>query len=177
MEQKQLGIRSRASSCAGSPQPALKEGGLFTVQNDDDDDSTEDGPVVRSASCPALEYAGSGFRFVADAGETNFDAAFAFPRAVIQGGADMGTRLSEDEVQSALEFGVHLFNPTIPEYTLRVPVLHQDDRRAAPVMDSTHLNHILLLQLPTPTTAPQFPRFHHPCISIPEVGAGPVEQT
>lgn len=35
--------------------------------------------------------------------------------AVIQGGADMGARLSEDEVQRALDFCVNLFNPTTPE--------------------------------------------------------------
>lgn len=34
---------------------------------------------------------------------------------VIQGGADMGKKLSEDEVQRALDFCVHLFSPTTPE--------------------------------------------------------------
>ncbi|OBZ69478.1 Tryptophan 2-halogenase [Grifola frondosa] len=39
---------------------------------------------------------------LADIEEDNFDKAFAFLRPVIQGGADMGKRLSEDEVQRAL---------------------------------------------------------------------------
>ncbi|TBU24654.1 FAD/NAD(P)-binding domain-containing protein [Dichomitus squalens] len=52
---------------------------------------------------------------LADIQENNFDKAFAFLRPVIQGGADMGTRLSEDEVQRALDFCVHLFDPTTPE--------------------------------------------------------------
>ncbi|KAM5533745.1 hypothetical protein V8D89_012618 [Ganoderma adspersum] len=50
-----------------------------------------------------------------DIEERNFDKAFAFLRPVIQGGADMGTRLAEDEVQRALDFCVHLFDPTTPE--------------------------------------------------------------
>jgi hypothetical protein len=37
------------------------------------------------------------------------------PATVIQGGAEMGARLSEDEVQRALDFCVHLFSPTTPE--------------------------------------------------------------
>ena len=68
-----------------------------------------------------------------DIEEKNFDKAFACirPRTylvarhpmrtsdschiVIQGGADMGKRLTEDEVQRALDFCVHLFDPTTPE--------------------------------------------------------------
>lgn len=34
---------------------------------------------------------------------------------VIQGAADMGTRLSENELQKSLDFCVNLFNPTTPE--------------------------------------------------------------
>ncbi|KAI0332267.1 FAD/NAD-P-binding domain-containing protein [Cubamyces sp. BRFM 1775] len=52
---------------------------------------------------------------LADIEESNFDRAFTFLRPVIQGGADMGARLSEDEVQRALDFCVHLFDPTTPE--------------------------------------------------------------
>ncbi|KAI0364421.1 FAD/NAD-P-binding domain-containing protein [Pilatotrama ljubarskyi] len=59
---------------------------------------------------------------LADVDEDNFDKAFSFLRPVIQGGADMGTRLSEDEVQRALDFCVHLFDPTTPEQ-------HEDVRR------------------------------------------------
>ncbi|GBE80947.1 FAD/NAD-P-binding domain-containing protein [Sparassis latifolia] len=52
---------------------------------------------------------------LADIGEDNFDKAFMFLRPVIQGAAEMGTRLSEHEVQRALDFCVHLFDPTTPE--------------------------------------------------------------
>lgn len=34
---------------------------------------------------------------------------------MIQGGAEMGARLEEDELQHALDFCVHLFDPTTPE--------------------------------------------------------------
>lgn len=34
---------------------------------------------------------------------------------MIQGGAEMGARLTEDELQHALDFCVHLFDPTTPE--------------------------------------------------------------
>ncbi|CCM00155.1 uncharacterized protein FIBRA_02183 [Fibroporia radiculosa] len=50
-----------------------------------------------------------------DIDEDNFDKAFAYLRPVIQGGAEMGARLSEDELQRALDFCVHLFDPTTPE--------------------------------------------------------------
>lgn len=39
---------------------------------------------------------------------------------VIQGGAEMGARLSEDELQHALDFCVHLFDPTTPEQHAQV---------------------------------------------------------
>ncbi|KAH9895211.1 FAD/NAD-P-binding domain-containing protein [Cubamyces lactineus] len=57
---------------------------------------------------------------LADIEESNFDRAFTFLRPVIQGGADMGARLSEDEVQKALDFCVHLFDPTTPEQVQNV---------------------------------------------------------
>ncbi|EIW62958.1 FAD/NAD-P-binding domain-containing protein [Trametes versicolor FP-101664 SS1] len=105
---------------------------------------------------------------LADVDEDNFDAAFAFLRPVIQGGADMGARLSEDEVQRALDFCVHLFDPTTPEQ-------HESARRKielasglvgaahdaavpdadplrlldvrAPVVDPVHLEQLLRQQL------------------------------
>ncbi|KAI0751654.1 FAD/NAD-P-binding domain-containing protein [Daedaleopsis nitida] len=52
---------------------------------------------------------------LADIQENNFDKAFAFLRPVIQGGADMGTRLTEDEVDRAVEFCSQLFAHTNPE--------------------------------------------------------------
>ena len=39
---------------------------------------------------------------------------------VIQGGAEMGANLSEDEVQRALDFCVNLFSPTTPEQHVSV---------------------------------------------------------
>ncbi|KAI0090520.1 hypothetical protein BDY19DRAFT_991965 [Irpex rosettiformis] len=52
---------------------------------------------------------------LADIDEDNFDKAFEFFRPVIQGGADMGKTLSEDEVQRALDFCINIFSPTTPE--------------------------------------------------------------
>lgn len=70
---------------------------------------------------------------LSDVGESNFDKAFNFLRPgihcihrhilpthraysvlVIQGNADLGPRLSESEVQNALDFCVGLFNPVNP---------------------------------------------------------------
>jgi flavine halogenase len=50
-----------------------------------------------------------------DVDEDNFDRAFKLLRPVIQGGADMGHRLSEDELQRALDFCGNLFSPTSPD--------------------------------------------------------------
>ncbi|KAF8629421.1 hypothetical protein AX15_003471 [Amanita polypyramis BW_CC] len=52
---------------------------------------------------------------LSDISEDNYDRAFAFLRPVIQGASDMGTRLSEFELQKSLDFCVNLFNPTSPE--------------------------------------------------------------
>ncbi|KAI0305155.1 hypothetical protein B0F90DRAFT_1701776 [Multifurca ochricompacta] len=46
-----------------------------------------------------------------DVGDDNFDKAFSFLRPVIQGNADLGPRLSEVEVQNALDFCANLFTP------------------------------------------------------------------
>ncbi|KAF5384532.1 hypothetical protein D9757_006464 [Collybiopsis confluens] len=52
---------------------------------------------------------------MSDVDEDNFDRAFAYLRPVIQGASDMGTRLSESELQQSLDFCINLFNPTTPE--------------------------------------------------------------
>ncbi|KAF9652074.1 FAD/NAD(P)-binding domain-containing protein [Thelephora ganbajun] len=52
---------------------------------------------------------------LSDIGEDNFDRAFKSFRPVIQGGSDMGRRLSEDELQQALDFCGKLFAPTSPD--------------------------------------------------------------
>lgn len=52
---------------------------------------------------------------LSDIDEDNFDKAFKFLRPVIQGGADMGHRISEDELQRALDFCGKLFSPTTPD--------------------------------------------------------------
>lgn len=74
---------------------------------------------------------------LSDIDEDNYDRAFAFLRpgpckftahsknsadlyAVIQGASDMGTRLSETELQKSLDFCVNLFNPTSPELHERI---------------------------------------------------------
>ena len=132
----------------------------------------------------------------------------------------MGTRLSEDEVQRALDFCVHLFDPTTPEQHEAVrrkleiatgapfPIPPTPDSPSstkttfgpdvsrlldvrAPVVDPTHLDRLLRLQLQIPdnrsptSSAPPSPRspyppssFNSPRIpaSIPEAGAGPVDQ-
>ncbi|KAJ3748547.1 hypothetical protein DFH05DRAFT_1473118 [Lentinula detonsa] len=52
---------------------------------------------------------------LSDVDEDNFDRAFTYLRPVIQGASDMGSRLSESELQRSLDFCVNLFNPTSPE--------------------------------------------------------------
>jgi len=49
-----------------------------------------------------------------DVGENNFNKAFEYLRPVIQGNADLGPRLSENEVQNALDFCVGIFSPIDP---------------------------------------------------------------
>ncbi|TCD62537.1 hypothetical protein EIP91_006764 [Steccherinum ochraceum] len=50
-----------------------------------------------------------------DIDDDNYDKAFINLRPVIQGSSEMGAKLSEDEVQRALDFCINLFNPTTPE--------------------------------------------------------------
>jgi len=88
---------------------------------------------------------------LSDIDEDNFDKAFACLRPVIQGGAEMGARLSEDELQRALDFCVHLFSPTTPEQHelvrkrlesmgLGISAEWQDNRpHSAPIAE--HLDH------------------------------------
>lgn len=64
---------------------------------------------------------------------------------VIQGGAEMGKRLSEDEVQRALDFCVRLFSPTTPEQhesvrrKLSEAMLSEDDEDAYTRAHDAHL--------------------------------------
>ncbi|KAI0316299.1 hypothetical protein OF83DRAFT_1084353 [Amylostereum chailletii] len=51
---------------------------------------------------------------LSDIDEDNFDRAFKALRPVIQGNADLGPKLSEVEVQRALDFCSELFTPTTP---------------------------------------------------------------
>ncbi|KAG2153327.1 hypothetical protein DEU56DRAFT_774567 [Suillus clintonianus] len=53
---------------------------------------------------------------LSDIDEDNYDRAFAAIRPVIQGASEMGSRLSEKELQSALQFCSKCFNPTSPEH-------------------------------------------------------------
>ncbi|KZS96642.1 FAD/NAD(P)-binding domain-containing protein [Sistotremastrum niveocremeum HHB9708] len=50
-----------------------------------------------------------------DVDEDNFDRAFSIIRPVIQGTADAGKRLSENELQKTMDFCKHVFAPTDPE--------------------------------------------------------------
>jgi len=54
-------------------------------------------------------------KVLVDIDDETFDRAFMFLRPVIQGSGEMGAKISEDEVQRALDFCVKLFNPTTPE--------------------------------------------------------------
>ncbi|KIK53525.1 hypothetical protein GYMLUDRAFT_77435 [Collybiopsis luxurians FD-317 M1] len=56
-----------------------------------------------------------------DVGEDNFDKAFLRIRPLIHGSADMGPKLSEVEVQQALDFCTNMFSTT--------PEMHQEVRR------------------------------------------------
>ncbi|KAK0212621.1 FAD binding domain-containing protein [Desarmillaria ectypa] len=71
---------------------------------------------------------------LSDVNENNFDRAFAFLRPVIQGASDMGTRLSETELQKSLDFCVNLFNPTTPEQHEK---LHQNGKISKELLDVT----------------------------------------
>ncbi|KAM6490073.1 hypothetical protein JOM56_014485 [Amanita muscaria] len=55
---------------------------------------------------------------LSDISEDNYDRAFAFIRPVIQRASDMGSRLSDSELQRSLDFCVNLSNPTSPEQQL-----------------------------------------------------------
>ncbi|KAJ6615415.1 hypothetical protein B0H10DRAFT_2220437 [Mycena sp. CBHHK59/15] len=52
---------------------------------------------------------------LSDIDEENFDRAFDLIRPVIQGTADSGEILTEDELQRAMDFVTHIFVPTDPE--------------------------------------------------------------
>ncbi|KAK0504547.1 hypothetical protein EDD18DRAFT_1125355 [Armillaria luteobubalina] len=81
---------------------------------------------------------------LSDIDENNFDRAFAFLRPVIQGASDMGTRLSETELQKSLDFCVNLFNPTTPEQHEK---LHRNGKISKELLDVTSpLMHPSLLE-------------------------------
>ncbi|KAJ7922291.1 hypothetical protein B0H13DRAFT_2230484 [Mycena leptocephala] len=57
---------------------------------------------------------------LSDINEANFDRAFDLIRPIIQGTADIGQMLTEDEVQKAMDFVTHVFVPSDPEMQQRV---------------------------------------------------------
>lgn len=67
--------------------------------------------------------------------EDNFDRAFQLIRPVIQGASDMGTQLSEPELQRCLDFCVKLFNPTTPDQHSK---LEEKDYFTPEFLDVTH---------------------------------------
>jgi len=60
---------------------------------------------IRNQSVPVMS----------DIDEDNFDRAFNLLRPVIQGTADIGKTLTEDELQKTVDFCRHLLGPTDPE--------------------------------------------------------------
>ncbi|KIK61206.1 hypothetical protein GYMLUDRAFT_43286 [Collybiopsis luxurians FD-317 M1] len=86
---------------------------------------------------------------LSDVDEDNFDRAFTFLRPVIQGASDMGSRLSESELQRSLDFCTNLFNPTSPEEHETVRGQLGEDRGRTlmdvtqPVVDPKTLDEVL----------------------------------
>ncbi|KIK43258.1 hypothetical protein CY34DRAFT_791518 [Suillus luteus UH-Slu-Lm8-n1] len=82
---------------------------------------------------------------MSDVDEDNFDRAFDLIRPVIQGTADVGKTLTEDELQKTMDFCRHLFAPTDPEMHSAVkarldPTLTSPD---APVMAECEVDRLL----------------------------------
>ncbi|KIJ65857.1 hypothetical protein HYDPIDRAFT_109904 [Hydnomerulius pinastri MD-312] len=79
-----------------------------------------------------------------DVDEDDYDRAFASIRPVIQGASDMGTRLSEGELQNALEFCSKFFNPTSQErrgyYTLKHGLPKELFDITAPLVDPKNMD-------------------------------------
>ncbi|KAH7883168.1 hypothetical protein F5I97DRAFT_1939012 [Phlebopus sp. FC_14] len=76
---------------------------------------------------------------LSDVDEDGYERAFSHFRPVIQGAAEVGARLSEGEIQSALDFCSKFFSPTSPE--LRASALEYGLPKklldvSAPLMDS-----------------------------------------
>ncbi|KAG2104374.1 putative halogenase [Suillus discolor] len=90
---------------------------------------------IRNQSMPVMS----------DVDEDNFDRAFDLIRPVIQGTADVGKALTEDELQKTMDFCGHLFAPTDPEMHSAVkarldPSLTSPD---APVMTESDIDRVL----------------------------------
>ncbi|KAF9010477.1 FAD binding domain-containing protein, partial [Cyathus striatus] len=110
---------------------------------------------------------------LSDIDEDNYDRAFTFLRPgifkkfcsifyhikteimppVIQGASDMGTRLSEWELQKSLDFCVNLFNPTSPEQherLLRAGKIYQGLLDvASPIIDPATFERTLRVEIVT----------------------------
>ncbi|KAG1776887.1 putative halogenase [Suillus placidus] len=89
---------------------------------------------IRNQSMPVMS----------DVDEDNFDRAFDLIRPVIQGTADVGKALTEDELQKTMDFCRHLFAPTDPEMHSAVkarldPTLTSPD---APVMTECEVDRL-----------------------------------
>jgi len=90
---------------------------------------------IRNQSMPVMS----------DVDEDNFDRAFDLIRPVIQGTADVGKALTEDELQKTMDFCSHLFAPTDPEMHSSVkarldPSLTSPD---APIMTESDIDRVL----------------------------------
>ncbi|TFY67299.1 hypothetical protein EVG20_g3988 [Dentipellis fragilis] len=76
------------------------------------------------------------FDVLCDVGEDNFDKAFQRIRPLIQGNADLGPRLSETEVQKALDFCNDMFSTAPEQHAAVKKVIQQLDEEAAEVTDA-----------------------------------------
>ncbi|KAG1901077.1 putative halogenase [Suillus fuscotomentosus] len=90
---------------------------------------------IRSQAMPVMS----------DVDEDNFDKAFDILRPVIQGTADVGKTLTEDELQKTMDFCRHIFAPTDPEMHSAVksrldPTLTSPD---APIMIEDDIDRLL----------------------------------
>ncbi|KAF9485500.1 FAD/NAD(P)-binding domain-containing protein [Pholiota conissans] len=82
---------------------------------------------------------------MSDIDEDNFDRAFDLIRPVIQGTADVGHRLSEDELQKTMDFCQNIFAPTTPEMYASVQARVSPELMSptGPIMTSADLDRIL----------------------------------
>ncbi|RXW20299.1 hypothetical protein EST38_g5554 [Candolleomyces aberdarensis] len=82
---------------------------------------------------------------LSDVEEDNFDRAFDILRPVIQGTADVGKKLSEDELQKTMDFCQHVFAPADNDITQEVASRFRPELLsvAAPVFSAEELGQMI----------------------------------